>query len=373
MQLWLVFLLVCLRALLLQLSAQRRQIGRLLLIPTQGIPSTMLRSCACISPSQCDFLRQARYHVDKGRRQRSIVKTRCSVLTSGRNWLCRKLCLIFWLTAPSQVWATPSLWGEAVDILTRAALLLPEPLPGAAPPYLAEAPGNTADLVSDFDRRASLLRQEQLCAISRALENHDDIPVPPIDDNTAALLNSHEVEGVGFVRSPGHQSEVVYFTIRIPLPLYELITGIRDATTALKLRFTHIPLPVFPQLGPDYASVVIAPSGFLVQGCRWLSMISAAWADQSTLPFPGKRSHTGTACAKLGDISIPAGASMPLVCNLCLQTPYFWLCLLGFCSSDPHRTRLCGLVPLMPAWIGPTCGILPLRLLPWAGVLYAKG
>ena len=219
----------------------------------------MLLSCACISPSQCDFLRQGRYHADKGRRQRSIAKTRCSVRTSGRNWLCRKLCLIFWLTAPSQVWATPSLWGEAVDILIRAALLLPEPLPGAAPPYLAEAPGNTADLVSDFDRRASLLRQEQLCAISRALENHDDIPVPPIDDNTAALLNSHEVEGVGFVRSPGHQSEVVYFTIRIPLPLYELVTGIRDATTALKLRFTHIPLPVFPQLGPDYASVVIAP------------------------------------------------------------------------------------------------------------------
>ncbi|CAE7217225.1 RASAL1 [Symbiodinium sp. CCMP2592] len=73
-------------------------------------------------------------------------------------------------------------------------------------------------------------------------------------------------EGVCLVLAPRHQSEVLHLTLRPPFDLATFFNAVRDRLHKLRLPFCTVTAPTVPQLGPDFASIVVAP--------KWIPQVS---------------------------------------------------------------------------------------------------
>ena len=146
----------------------------------------------------------------------------------------------------------PCLGLGVVDVLILAARLMPDPLP--------EHPTPLGDSDIDFQLRQSMVDSESVSVLASALFNTDELPVPPLNEPDAEVLDDNPfVTGVFYVMAPHYQSEIVQMHLRMPSDLQTILTQARRGLNALKLRFSFKMVPTFPQLGADYASLLVVP------------------------------------------------------------------------------------------------------------------
>ncbi|CAE7816687.1 unnamed protein product [Symbiodinium necroappetens] len=167
------------------------------------------------------------------------------------HWLSR--AVLAWFVLPVQVWAAPKQWGEAVDILIAAAVLFPEPLH-----VEPQAPDLMSD--TDFAIRQSMIESRQASILDTSLHNAEDLPVPPLNDPEEDVeVAPAFTTGVFYVLAPHYQSEIVQMHLPSPCDLQTILNEARRGLNALKMRFSFRVLPTFPQLGSDYASLLVVP------------------------------------------------------------------------------------------------------------------
>ena len=111
---------------------------------------------------------------------------------------------------------------------------------------------------SGADSRHGMLRQAQDFFLQRPLENAVDIPAPPLP-RASALPSAPGFEGVCYALAPGYQPEVLRLALRPPLDLATFNNAAKDALQHLRLPYCFIIAPTVPQLGPDFASIVVVP------------------------------------------------------------------------------------------------------------------
>ena len=149
---------------------------------------------------------------------------------------------------------SPSL-RENVDRISRLAVSLPESLVPPAPPV--DRPVRTQ---SQEDLRSSLLQQSLNHDLTRPLENADDLPVPPLHNiPEVGQPTAPSFQGVCYAMAPQYQAEVLWLTLRPPLDLAAFNHAVREALRSLRLPFCYVIAPTVPQLGPDFASIVLVP------------------------------------------------------------------------------------------------------------------
>ena len=249
--------------LLRSFKAHGTPLGGLVLLPTKGIPQGLLRPAAVWSVSQRDVAVQIALPLLPGRR-RTRQHTHCAMPL--RPGLMPHLRIWFWCcllpSAPIQVWAAPPSLREDVSAIGRLAASLPERLGPPVP--LVDRTTIQEDL------RTSMLQQSLNHDLARPLENADELPVPP-------LRNVPEVgqptapffQGVCYAMAPQYQAEVLWLTLRAPLDLAAFNHAVREALRSLRLPFCYVIAPTVPQLGPDFASIVLVPK-WLPQAGRQL-------------------------------------------------------------------------------------------------------
>ena len=182
-------------------------------------------------------------------RHRHLRKGR-EVCPAGRRGFCRFLLTCFSL--PVQVWAAPKPWSEAVNVLIAAARIMPEPLSAPSP-----ARSDPHDL--DLQLRISIADNACSHILNASLDNSEDLPVPPLNDDESVEDAGSFVTGIFYVLAPHYQSEIVQMVLRMPSDLQSILTQARRGLNSLRMRFSFKVVPTFPQLGPDYASVLVVP------------------------------------------------------------------------------------------------------------------
>ena len=144
---------------------------------------------------------------------------------------------------------------EILSGLDRLADLHPEHSEGSS--GLTEIPAqNTRDVVLD----TGCLRHVQEYTANLPLADAEGLPIPPLHRPPVVGQPSEPAfEGVCYAVSPGYQAEVLRLTLRPPIDLATFNNAVREALHHLRLPYCFITAPTVPQLGPDFASIVIAP------------------------------------------------------------------------------------------------------------------
>ena len=174
--LWVLFWALC-SLLLRPLGVHKTPLGQVCLLPARGIPAQVLLPFARLTARSWP----AESAVRSTGKRRKVTGAGLRRPCVPRRWL---LWPSLFMSLPVQVWATPELWGEAVNILIAAARLYPEPmdmLTCAAP----VVPSSTATsfleaLEEDFELACSLQRHTQLQILETPLHNNEFLPAPPV-------------------------------------------------------------------------------------------------------------------------------------------------------------------------------------------------
>ena len=259
----LVLLFSLLGLLMRPLKAHDTPLGGLVLLPTKGIPLGLLRPAALWSVSQNAVATQtASPLLPRGRRTcrpvHGAMPPRPGLFSLLRMWVWYYLfpCM------PLQVWAAPASLREDIGANGRLDDSLPEHL------------GSTASLGAQTtlqdELHISMLQQSLHHDLTRPLENADALPVPPLHNvPEAGQPTASPLRGVCYAIAPQYQAEVLWLTLSLPLDLAAFNHAVREALRSLRLPFCYIIAPTVPQLGPDFASVVLAPK-WLPQAGRQL-------------------------------------------------------------------------------------------------------
>ena len=131
---------VLLRVLSRPLRAPCTPLGRLLFCPALGVQDQFLRPLGEIGGSwRQESVAPATRH--------RYSKPRSKVPSFG---LCGRLLVL--LSQPQCLWAMPTAWGEAVDIIITAARIFPEPLPDPSrrSESLPESPSPSSALIRPY-------------------------------------------------------------------------------------------------------------------------------------------------------------------------------------------------------------------------------
>ncbi|CAE7033290.1 HERC4 [Symbiodinium sp. CCMP2592] len=156
---------------------------------------------------------------------------------------------------PTQVWAVPESWLPVMHAMQMQADLVPESLDVALPHG-----GDTSVFPSSEEQRLNLLTHVQNHDLQRPLENTNEIPVPPLHSPPeVGQLGPPSFAGVCYVLAPQYQAEVLRLTLSPPVDLATFFNAVRDGLQHLRLPHCSVLAPTVPQLGPDFASVVLAP------------------------------------------------------------------------------------------------------------------
>ena len=255
LQLILVGMLALLRTLLLQLGVCRHRIGRLCLIPLQGPPTCVLLAWGSIT----QVSRQNEIFPLRARKRNARNNSGHEVRgLAGRRGCTWSACFLACLSCPTQVWAAPKPWGEAVNIILEAVRLFPEPLPASTPVTSSQAPfwsrpdfeperyADNFDASGDSGGDVPLLEQPAS-------------PVPPHAAELPADVDRRFVQAYCYAMSPKFQAEVIPFQVGIPTDVGAFCESVRHYLRSLRLRFVSDIVPTVPQLDSAFASVVIAP------------------------------------------------------------------------------------------------------------------
>ena len=259
--------------LLRPLRAHGTPLGRLLLLPSRGIPAGFLCPLSVCSVAQSAALRRADMSSVTGRRSR-VRDSSMTVSTVPRlqGWAWVIMCLAL----PNQIWAAPEGLHEEVLGMNRFVQSLPEPLDPEPSPPLTSAPScvtgtearspspvgqvqaGACSLSSGEELRLNVLQHAQNYFLQRPVEDTADIPVPPLP-RVSAMPPEPCFEGVCYALAPGYQAEVLRLSLRPPLDLATFNHAVRSALLHLRLRYCFVIAPTVPQLGTDFASIVLVP------------------------------------------------------------------------------------------------------------------
>ena len=268
LHLHLLLALILIRLWCAPLRVRRGPLGRLVLLPSAGVPTQLALSLGCVgSPRStwcwADNTVDARRKTRRGRK-RPFPHGTSPLLNTGPFRLLASLLLL--PSLPCCVWAAPKPFGEALEIVLAAARLAPEPL------SVTGTPTATATFQADV---SSIVQGE--LAESTAEARGQQAQVTPLLDAPhlaaprpdAVMPNAparRDVTITCFVLSPYYQSETVVLNLPYPFALSTLCTTVKDSLVALRPKFTHILHPTHPQIGRDFASFVLAP--------KWMSVTS---------------------------------------------------------------------------------------------------
>ena len=267
----LLLFLVLLRTLVLPFGAPKCPFGRVIRLPSAGVPSCILLPLACATPGQPVLLHFAasvsraeeRRHRSKNQPRR-LSRKGVSVCNGTLTCFGCSRWMLSWLVLPSlplQVWAMPQPWGEAVDIILAAVRLFPEPLQVSTTPSRGSGACISAQTVADSWISTGLLaHSERDAAALLPLQDAEHLPIPPPDLGTGQATEGINVQAYCYVMSPGFHAEIVSLPLHMPCTVEGICAEIKAALHALELRFAFHVLPTIPQLGPDFASFVATPA-----------------------------------------------------------------------------------------------------------------
>ena len=269
----LVLLFSLLGLMMRPLKAHDTPLGGLVLLPTKGIPLGLLRPAALWSVTHNAVATQtATQPLPRGRRTcrpiQGAMPPHPGLFSLLRMWVWYYLfpCM------PLQVWAAPPSLREDLGANGRHDDSLPEHL------------GSTASLGAQTtlqdELHFSMLQQSMHHDLTRPLENADALPVPPLHDvPEAGQQTASPLRGVCYAIAPQYQAEVLWLTLSLPLDLAAFNHAVREALRSLRLPFCYIIAPTVPQLGPDFASVVLAP--------KWLPQVGRQLIVHDFRPLGG--------------------------------------------------------------------------------------
>ena len=130
------------------------------------------------------------------------------------------------------------------------------------------------------DLRSSMLQQSLNHDLARPLENADELPVPPLHNvPEVGQPTAPFFQGVCYAMAPQYQAEVLWLTLRAPLDLAAFNHAVREALRSLRLPFCYVIAPTVPQLGPDFASIVLVP--------KWLPQVGRQLIVHDFRPLGG--------------------------------------------------------------------------------------
>ena len=229
---------------------------------------------------------------------------------------------------PVQVWATPDLWGEAVNILIMAANLFPEPL-DTNQAGSVDAGGYPAGSM-DVQLAGSMTDQAMQHFMQRTLADSIDIPAPPLHESIPPDATEGFVQCTCYVMAPQHQAETLSLAMHTPFRMETLLREAKEALRSLHLRFADRVIPTFPQLGVDFASLLVVPAWITagsmqvvvfdfraLDGPVYASLLGKRFR---TVIVPAKRDGTGSRLGRLIRVDNT---------RLCSPSRSFFPCLVG--------------------------------------------
>ena len=228
-------------------------LGGLVLLPSRGVPLNFLRPIAAFSVRLRDGQNgSAQVALTRSRRGgRHQYPRACRGV--GPFWSGWSLSLLGFST-PCQVWAAPAGLREAVGDMQRAAEMLPAPLARSSVGY-ANADASSVRAGSRFAQLSPVLQQD----FDHLHEDADDIPIPPLHPQATDTGSLPEIEGVCLALAPQYQAEVLRLALHLPLDSAAFNRAVKAAIHRLQLPFCFVVAPTVPQLGPDFASIVLVP------------------------------------------------------------------------------------------------------------------
>ena len=263
-----VTLLALARLMLKPLGVFKTTMGKVCLISAVDLPDDFLRpaSLFSVTPRQ-QHLRATTSERSRERRQKRAKThtTNEQVPQVGFSVASGLLRLFFCLTVPTQVWAAPKPWGEAVEIILTATRLMPEPFPGDSTAAPAHSPGDEGNIATP---QSIAREQAENCNvpfwarpgfIGPPVMNAPDLPVPPLNETLHRDVPDEFVHCHCFVMALHFQAEVLSINVRLPASVDSFCNQARSALSALRLRYAPSVVPTFPQIDNGFASLVVVP------------------------------------------------------------------------------------------------------------------
>ncbi|CAE7446249.1 unnamed protein product [Symbiodinium sp. CCMP2592] len=182
--------------------------------------------------------------------RKSLVSVKGPVSDLPPGNACQKIPL----SSTGIVWAVPEPWRSVIQELQAQAEHAPAPIDDAAFPR-----GAASVFQGPEDQHINFLTHVQNHELQRPLENSNDIPVPPLHPPPeVGQPTPRSFEGVCYVLAPQYQAETLQLTLQPPVDMETFFNAVRDRLQLLRLPHCTILAPTVPQLGPDYASIVLA-------------------------------------------------------------------------------------------------------------------
>ena len=222
LHLWLLLLCALLQLLAKPVHAQSTPLGKLLSLPSKGLPSTVLTALAICSVSQRDAMTYGHAVIRRDLQGRRSNKHKHH--PSWQSSIRRGNGLWGWLllTLPLQVWAAPEQWEASIAALQHVASLIPEQLEPRMP---QDAMATTPE-----DDHLNCLQREQDSILNLPLENAPDVPIPPLHQvPEVGQTTAPSFEGVCYALAPGYQAEILSITLRPPVDLAAFNHAVRSA------------------------------------------------------------------------------------------------------------------------------------------------
>ena len=255
------------RLLLFPMRMQHSPLGRLLFLPTKGIPHTLLLPFLQLTVQKADFSAFTKQQRSRKRPRQSTKPSRTGPACASRPWWTFVFAIFYW-TLPVQVFAAPKPWGEAVEIILATTRLLPERLP--QPTGMSVRSSGLSGISSEsglFGDQGTphqaysyeTVEPEQHGNPEPPLQNNFLLPVPPLSDSMPSTGTNQVVQCWCYVLTPHFQAETLSLAIRFPASVEAFCTAARDALQDLRLRYLPLIVPTFPQLESDFASLIVIP------------------------------------------------------------------------------------------------------------------
>ena len=245
---------VLLRLLFRPLRGSHTPLGQFCFFAVHGTPDAFLLPLGHLgAPRRVTYPAQVR-------RRRPLI----SPASRQRLGICGRLLTL--LLLPQCIWAAPTGWSEAVEILIAAALLYPDPMTAIAAAPAGSASGDR--LQEHIELCESVAASECRHILTTPLYNAEHIPAPRFEAGGRLPEERPEVTAVFRVFAPHYHHEDVTINMRMPCPYSSVLSVVQSSLQALNSEFGQFATPALPQLAPDYGAFVLVPSWVSTSGMQ---------------------------------------------------------------------------------------------------------
>ena len=326
-----MFGLLCLamwQLLLRTIPGRRSPLGRLVGLPSLGVPILPLRALGHAASARCCVL-DWKPHEDAVPRTCQTKQETPTARRRRTSWSQLAFFLVCWFRLPVCVWAAPKGLSEAARDISAFADLCPEAIP-ATPSPQCQPP----DIASDGAAFADLANTPHASdgqSHERTSEPHQYIgyPRPTPGRGMPVAEEQAELPCLAYVVCPFFQPEMLNFRLAIPCEALDVARQVRRHVSRLALSFADVITPAFPQPTLDFTTSVVHPDWLTFAG------LSAVVLDLRLCPLncagPIIASYV-TRPTNVAELSREAGMFSTRICDIYVgdsETPL-----------DPHDTVL---------------------------------